>query len=229
MLPITDITKFTFQDFPDKTACIIWFAGCNFRCPYCHNPYFITQENKILEEEKVLEFLKSRVGLLDGVVLSGGECTLSNKLYDFVKKIKAMGFLIKIDTNGTNFELVSKLVNEKLIDFVALDYKAPKSKFQNIAKIDKFDTFSKTLDFLINSNIDMEIRTTVHTKLLNENNINEIINDLENRKYKKNYYIQNFRNDNHDILDKELGEQDKLLDKNLIIKKGFEIYFRNFF
>ena len=182
-----------------------------------------------MEEEKVLEFLKSRVGLLDGVVLSGGECTLSDKLYDFIKKIKAMGFLIKIDTNGTNFELVSKLVNEKLIDFVALDYKAPKSKFQNIAKIDKFDIFSKTLDFLINSNIDMEIRTTVHTKLLNENDINEIINDLENRNYKKNYYIQNFRNDNHDILDKELGEQNKIIDKNLISKKSFEIYFRNFF
>lgn len=149
MLPITDITKFTFQDFPNKTACIIWFAGCNFRCPYCHNPDFITKKCKCISEAEVLSFLKERVGLLDGVVLSGGECTLSNELYDFARKIKDMGFLIKIDTNGTNFELIKKLTEDKIIDFVALDYKAPKNKFLSIAKIDQFDIFSKSLDFLI--------------------------------------------------------------------------------
>lgn len=228
MLPVTDITKFTFQDFPNKTACIIWFAGCNFRCPYCHNPDFITKKCKCLDEKEIFDFLQSRIGLLDGVVLSGGECTLSNELYDFVKKIKNMGFLVKIDTNGTNFELVRRLIEEKLVDFVALDYKAPKNKFISISKLDKFDTFSETLNFVIASGIDMEIRTTIHTKLLNEDDLNEIINDLNSRNYKGNYYIQNFRNDGGSTLD-NIGEQEKILDKNLILKKDFGVFFRNFF
>ncbi|HSQ98069.1 MAG TPA: anaerobic ribonucleoside-triphosphate reductase activating protein [Rickettsiales bacterium] len=228
MLPITDITKFTFQDFPDKTACIIWLAGCNFRCPYCHNPDFIMKKCKCLDEKEVFDFLESRVELLDGVVLSGGECTLSNELYDFIKKIKSMGFLVKIDTNGTNFELVKRLIEDKLIDFIALDYKAPKNKFLSIAKIDKFDIFSETLNFAISSNIDMEIRTTVHTKLLNEDDLNEIINDLNSRNYKSNFYIQNFRNDSGSTLD-NIGDQERVLDKNLILKKDFGVFFRNFF
>ncbi|MDD2839972.1 MAG: anaerobic ribonucleoside-triphosphate reductase activating protein [Rickettsiales bacterium] len=228
MLPIVDITKFTFQDFPDKTACIIWFAGCNFKCPYCHNPDFIIGQHKNVDEKEVFDFLKERKGLLDGVVLSGGECTLMNELYDFAKKIKDMGFLIKIDTNGTNFELVKKLVKDKVIDFVALDYKAPKNKFLSITKNDIFEVFSQTLDFLISSNIDMEVRTTVHTKLLNENDVNMIIVDLRSRNYKKNYYIQNFRNDNGKTLE-DIGNQERPFDEGSIIKKDFGIFFRNFF
>ena len=150
-LPIVDITKFTFQDFPEHTACIVWFAGCNFRCPYCHNPEFITGNLQKIDEQKILDFLKSRIGLLDGVVLSGGECCLFDDVYDFVKKIKEMGFLVKIDTNGTNTKLIKKLVNDKMIDFVALDYKAPKEKFKSIAGIDGFDKFDETLKFLIQS------------------------------------------------------------------------------
>ena len=113
---------------------------------------------KKMDEKEVFEFLESRIGLLDGVVLSGGECTLSNDLYDFVKKIKNMGFLVKIDTNGTNFELIKKLVDEKLVDFIALDYKAPKNKFKSISGTDLFDNFEKTLNYLIEKNINMEVR-----------------------------------------------------------------------
>jgi pyruvate formate lyase activating enzyme len=228
MLPIVDITKFTFQDFPDKMACIIWFAGCNFRCPYCHNPDFIIKKYQYISENNVFDFLKERKGFIDGVVLSGGECTLSNELYNFAKKIKEMGFLVKVDTNGTNFELIKKMIDDKIIDFIALDYKAPKNKFLSITKIDKFDEFSKTLDFLISSCIDMEIRTTVHTKLLNEEDINRIIDDLASKNYQKTYYIQNFRNDNKYTLG-NIGEQDRILKKDLIKGKNFKISFRNFF
>lgn len=227
MLPIVDITKFTFQDFPKYTSCIIWFGGCNFRCAYCHNPEFITGNIDIISENKVFEFLESRIGLLDGVVLSGGECTLSDNVYDFIKKIKKMGFLVKIDTNGTNFSLVKRLIDEKMVDFVALDYKAPKYKFSLIAKSDKFEDFSKTLDYLIVSSIDMEVRTTVHTKLLDEDDINKIISDLEQRKYKKEYHIQNFRNDNKITLG-NLDSQDRILDKNKIKSNNFNTLFRNF-
>lgn len=227
-LPIVDITKFTFQDFPEHTACIVWFAGCNFRCPYCHNPEFITGNLQKLDEQKILDFLKSRIGLLDGVVLSGGECCLFDDVYDFIKKIKEMGFLVKIDTNGTNTKLIKKLVNDKMIDFVALDYKAPKEKFKSIAGIDGFDKFDETLKFLIQSNIDMEIRTTVHTKLLNEDDVNNIILDLENKGYNKTYHIQNFRNDNKSTLS-NIGDQDRILNKELIKSSKIKVFFRNFF
>lgn len=227
-LPIADITKFTFQDFPEHTACIVWFAGCNFRCPYCHNPEFITGNLQKIDEQKILDFLKSRIGLLDGVVLSGGECCLFDDVYDFVKKIKEMGFLVKIDTNGTNTKLIKKLVNDKMIDFVALDYKAPKEKFKSIAGIDGFDKFDETLKFLIQSNIDMEIRTTVHTKLLNEDDVNNIILDLENKGYNKTYHIQNFRNDNKSTLS-NIGDQDRILNKELIKSSKIKVFFRNFF
>ena len=227
-LPIVDITKFTFQDFPEHTACIVWFAGCNFRCPYCHNPEFITGNLQKIDEQKILDFLKSRIGLLDGVVLSGGECCLFDDVYDFVKKTKEMGFLVKIDTNGTNTKLIKKLVNDKMIDFVALDYKAPKEKFKSIAGIDGFDKFDETLKFLIQSNIDMEIRTTVHTKLLNEDDVNNIILDLENKGYNKTYHIQNFRNDNKSTLS-NIGDQDRILNKELIKSSKIKVFFRNFF
>ena len=227
-LPIVDITKFTFQDFPEHTACIVWFAGCNFRCPYCHNPEFITGNLQKIDEQKILDFLKSRIGLLDGVVLSGGECCLFDDIYDFIKKIKEMGFLVKIDTNGTNTKLIKKLVNDKMIDFVALDYKAPKEKFKSIAGIDGFDKFDETLKFLIQSNIDMEIRTTVHTKLLNEDDVNNIILDLENKGYNKTYHIQNFRNDNKSTLS-NIGDQDRILNKELIKSSKIKVFFRNFF
>jgi len=227
MLPITDITKFTFQDFPEHTACIVWFGGCNFRCQYCHNPEFITGNFKTISENDVFKFLNSRIGLLEGVVLSGGECTLSNNLYDFVKKIKDLGFLVKIDTNGTNFELIEKLINDRLVDFIALDYKAPKNKFSLITNSSEYDKFEMTLKFLILSNINMEIRTTVHTDLIDEDDINKIINDLENKNYKNKYFIQNFRNDNNSILG-NLSEQKKILDKNKIISKNIKINFRNF-
>lgn len=227
-LPIVDITNFTFQDFPERTACIIWFAGCNFRCPYCHNPEFITGNLQKIDEQKIFDFLKSRIGLLDGVVLSGGECCLFDDVYDFIKKIKEMGFLVKIDTNGTNTKLIKKLVNDKMIDFVALDYKAPKEKFKNITAIDGFDKFDETLKFLIQSNIDMEIRTTVHTKLLNEDDINNIILDLENKGYDKTYHIQNFRNDNKSTLG-NIGDQERILNKDLIKSSKIKVFFRNFF
>lgn len=228
MLPIVDITKFTFQDFPGYTSCIIWFAGCNFRCPYCHNPEFINNKQTIIPENNVFDFLKTRIGLLDGVVLSGGECCLNNELYNFIQKIKKMGFLIKIDTNGTNFELIKKLIENNLVDFIALDYKAPKEKFELITKNNNFDNFEKTLNFLIEKNISMEVRTTIHTQLLDENDINKIIIDLKNRNYNKTYHIQNFRNDNKNTLE-NLPEQDRILDKTKINNNGIQVFFRNFF
>lgn len=240
-MKIADITNFTLQDYPNHTACIIWLESCNMRCKYCHNVEFVdisrnvSVDTKYLEEDEVLKFLKKRVGLFDGVVFSGGECTLASNLESFIKQVKDLGFKVKIDTNGLIFDKVKHFVENKLVDFVALDFKAPKHKFNFITQIDNefYDNFEKTLQYLIKKNnenvIDLEIRTTIHTDLLEEHDINLIVDILDNLEYKQTFFIQNFRHDEKDILT-DLRDQVKLLDKNKIkVPKNFKIDYRNFF
>lgn len=235
MLKIGDITKFTLQDYPNHTACIIWFTGCNMKCKFCHNVEFLEQNSNFLTQEYVFSFLKKRVGLFDGVVLSGGECSICDGFVDFVKKIKLLGFKVKIDTNGLNFNIIQELVNNKLVDFIALDFKAPLEKFTDVTQINErqYFNFEKSLQFLIENNnknnVDLEIRTTIHTNLLQEIDINKIIDILDNLKYSQIYYVQNFRDDGKGTLC-NLEEQKFLIDKNLIKKpKNFAVEFRNFF
>lgn len=189
---VYDITKFTHVDYPEHLACIVWLSGCNMRCDYCYNKDIVFAKNGSYSPLDVLEFLKTRVNLLEAVVLSGGEATMHD-LVEFATAIKELGFKIKLDTNGTNFAQVKKLVELKLLDFIALDYKAPKEKFTHITHSNKYDEFSNTLDFLIESNIDFEARTTLHSDLLKTDDINTIIKDLTSRGYKNNYYIQKFQ------------------------------------
>ncbi len=188
---VYDITKFTHLDYPDKLACIVWFYGCNMRCAYCYNDDIVYANKGNFSLDDVLEFLKSRQGLLDGVVLSGGEATNYN-LTSFVKKVKELGFAIKLDTNGTNFNNLLKLCSSGFIDYVALDYKAPEYKFKALTLSNRFGEFSKSLNYLLESSIAFEVRTTVHADLLDEQDINEIIVDLAKRGYKRDYFIQEF-------------------------------------
>jgi len=189
--PLYDITKFTTLDFPENLACILWFCKCNMRCPYCYNAPIVFGEGTVSIKE-ALGFLKTRQNRLTGIVLSGGECTSYPHLKELCEKIKNLGFKIKIDTNGTNPKLLKDLARSKLVDYIALDYKAPKEKFERITKNKNFDTFSQTLDYLIKTGFPFEARTTVHSNLLNENDINEIISDLSQRNYKHTYYLQNY-------------------------------------
>lgn len=168
------------------------------RCDYCYNKDIVFAKDGKYSYNDILEFLKTRVNLLEAVVLSGGEAT-SHDLVPFCKEIKKLGFKIKLDTNGTNYELIKELLDLELLDFIALDYKAPKSKYKAITHSAKFDDFSKVFDLLIAKNFDFEARTTLHTDLLNENDINEIIEDLKNRGYTKTYYIQKFRDTDTNI------------------------------
>ena len=195
---IYDITKFTHLDYPDHLAAIFWFSSCNMRCDYCYNPEIVFAKSSSYSLMDALEFLKTRVGLLDGVVLSGGEATLHN-LVEFAKEIKKLGFFIKLDTNGTNYESVKELLDLKLLDFIALDYKAPQYKFTKITHSDRYEEFSKTLSLLIESRIEFEVRTTLHFDLLNEKDINLIIEDLKQRKYQGIYYLQEFLDTNSNI------------------------------
>lgn len=188
---IYDLTSFTHLDYPNHLSCIVWFSGCNMRCDYCYNKDIVFAKDGKYSYNDILDFLKTRVNLLEAVVLSGGEAS-SYELVPFCLKIKELGFKIKLDTNGTNFLHVKELLDLNLLDYVALDYKAPKEKFTQITHSNKFDEFSKTLDLLINSNVEFEARTTVHGDLLNSDDVNEIILDLKSRGYKNSYFIQEF-------------------------------------
>lgn len=191
-LPITSITPFTFQDYPDHTACILWFSGCNMACRYCHNPELATGGLPKLTFAAVQEFLLSRQGLLDGVVLSGGECTCSVQLPAFTAYLQALGYQVKIDTNGTNPAMVQALLADNLIDYVALDYKAPAELFEAITGLDGHPLLQRSLRLLIDSGIAFEIRTTVHTDLLQEDHINRILQHLRELGFTGTYYLQNF-------------------------------------
>jgi len=196
--PLYDITPFTALDYPDHLATIFWFAKCNIRCVYCYNKDIVFGEGKISEEEAIT-FLQSRIGLLEAVVLSGGEATLYNDLVEFCKKIKDLKFKIKLDTNGLKPETVQLLVESGLVDYIALDYKAPKEKYLEITKDKHFDSFSQTLNFLIQKQFPFEVRTTVHSDLLRVEEINRIIKDLLKRGYRGTYYLQPFVFTEHTI------------------------------
>ncbi len=222
--PIYDITKFTALDYPEHLAAIIWFAGCNMKCSYCYNPDIVFGKGKISEEE-VLDFLKSRIGLLEGVVLSGGECTLYKGLPDFCGKIKKLGFKIKIDTNGLETETIISLIENSLIDYIALDYKAPKEKFYEITKNRHFEKFADTLGYLIKKKVDFEARTTIHTNLLDTEDINKIIENLNDQGYDGTYYLQNFLYNENTV--GNIGDQNNRVDLSKI-NDSIKIEYRNF-
>lgn len=187
---IYSITPFTLLDYPDKTACILWFAGCNMRCLYCYNPDIVLGKGKISNAE-ALKFITSRKGLLDGVILSGGECTLHKNIISFITEIKKMGMLVKIDTNGSSPKVLELLLQNKLIDYVALDFKGTKDSFKKITQSDLFQKFDETLILLLHSNVKFEVRTTVHSDLISEQDLMWMQNYLEKKGYAGKYYLQN--------------------------------------
>lgn len=226
LLPIHDLTPFTMLDFPGKVAAIIWFAGCNMRCPYCHNPDIVKGKSGKLSQQSVLSFLKDRFGLLDALVLSGGEATLYKGLAPFVREVRAMGYAIKLDTNGTRPQVIKQLLNENLVDYIALDYKAPSQKFKAITGIKNISSFEETLDLLCNQEkIEIEIRTTVHTNLLNEEDIDTIAKDLQQRGYRGKYYVQNYRTPRQKTLGNMPPQQRELLRQSQAYP---DIAYRNF-
>jgi len=163
------------------------------RCLYCYNPEIVRGKGT-LSFEKILSFLHSRKNLLDAVVFSGGECVLHKNIIPLIAEVKKMGFLVKIDTNGSSPDTMQQLLNQNLINYIALDYKAPKSKFQSITQSDLYDSFEKTLDLILKTTIPFEVRTTYHSDLLTEEDLLKMVVFLESKNYAGNYYIQYFKN-----------------------------------
>lgn len=191
--PIYSITPFSLLDFPGKTACILWFTGCNMRCPYCYNPEIVLgRGHKTMVQ--ALDFLTARKGLLEAVVFSGGECTLHRGIVDLADEAKQMGYAIKIDTNGTRPQVLRALLDRHLIDYLALDFKALPEKYDLLTGSSLFKQFEESLLMLMEAKQDFEVRTTVHNDLLSMEDVQQMATYLEQKKYQGVYYLQNFLN-----------------------------------
>jgi pyruvate formate lyase activating enzyme len=207
--PVYDITPFTLLDFPDKTACILWFAGCNMRCAYCYNPDIVRGKGNLLLSD-VLRFIHSRKNLLDGVVLSGGECTLHREIFWLSHKIKSWNMSVKIDTNGSRPEVLKALIDDKLVDYIALDFKALPGSFEAITRSQLFATFEETLKLLLGKGIPFEVRTTVHSGLMSKAHISAMVQFLESKGYHGHYYLQHFVGDSDTLEKLPTSSKDKL-------------------
>jgi len=183
--------KFTLIDYPGKVACMVYTIGCNFRCPYCHNPELVDETVEITySEEQILDFLDSRTEMLDGVVITGGEPTMQADLLDFIQKVKDRGFLVKLDSNGTHPAMLKEAIDRKLVDYIAMDIKAPLQSYSNtVARPVDTEAIEKSIELLITSPVEYEFRTTVIKALLSPEEIEEIGKEIWGA---KKYYLQKF-------------------------------------
>ncbi len=192
--------KLSLLDYPGKLSAIIFTLGCNFRCPFCYVPHLVLPEmmKKIKEipVEYVLAYLKKRRRFLDAVVVSGGEATIHSDLPDFLKQIKSMGYLVALETNGSNSKMLRQLISDGLVDYVEMDLKAP-LKFNKYNRAvggvlteETFKNIRESMEMLLASSIDYEFRTTLVKELHTKEDILEICRSIEGA---RRYYLQNFR------------------------------------
>lgn len=185
--------KLTLLDFPEKTACTLFTAGCNFRCPFCHNAALVTHIDNTnhFSEEYVLDYLKKRKGVLDGVCITGGEPLMHIDLPDFIKKVKELGYSVKLDTNGSYPDELSKLIDSGLIDYVAMDIKNAPEKYIETADCseDCLETVKQSVEILKQGKIDFEFRTTVVKEYHTAEDIKKIAEWIHPA---KKYFLQNF-------------------------------------
>lgn len=185
------LEKCTLIDYPGKVTCMVYTIGCNWRCPYCHNPELVdeTVETRITEKE-VLDFLSARKGMLDGLVITGGEPTMHDDLPGFMRKVKNLGFLVKLDSNGTRPAMLKEAIRKKLVDYIAMDIKSPMSKYsQTVARPVDIKAIRKSIDILKSSGIGYEFRTTVIKVLIAPEDFHEIGREIRGA---DRYFLQRF-------------------------------------
>lgn len=204
-MKIKGIIKSSLIDYPQKASTVIFLGGCNFKCGYCHNPELITdkiikanEEKKVdeIETEDFVDFLKERKRFLDGVCISGGEPTIHDTLPHLIERIKALGYAVKLDTNGSNPRMLKGLIDSKSIDYIAMDIKGPSDKYKSIARCNiDFDTIKESARTLTNAynsgEILCEFRTTVCKEQLSEEDLDRMINEHPNA---PPWFLQRFVN-----------------------------------
>jgi pyruvate formate lyase activating enzyme len=191
-MKIGGVQKFSLIDYPGRICAIVFTQGCNFHCPYCHNPELVdpAQYGPLLSEEEVISFLAKRRGKLDAVTLSGGEPTLQPDLERFLGEIKGMGYLAKIDTNGSMPDVLERLIRDCLVDYLAMDLKGPLEKYGQITGTDvQIDNIRKSIDLITGSGVDHEFRTTVVRSQLDSEDLSAMSRLLTKAKL---YVLQNF-------------------------------------
>ncbi|MFA5248773.1 MAG: anaerobic ribonucleoside-triphosphate reductase activating protein [Patescibacteria group bacterium] len=207
---IGGLEKFSMIDYPECLSAVVFTNGCTFCCPFCYNPLLVKyngEKDQTLSETGLFQFLESRRGKLDGVVISGGEPTMQVDLPEFIKKIKALGFLVKLDTNGSNPEMLKIILAANLIDYLAMDIKADEENYgRATGGLVNLDKVKDSVKIIMESNLPYEFRTTCVPGFLNEEimeNMGQMIAGAEK------WYLQNFKSTAN------------LIDKNLIGQPGF--------
>ena len=213
---IGGLEKLTLIDYPGKVAAIVFTSGCNFRCQFCYNPMLVwpsketesdqsqntaghprnkEQDNSLslYSEDDLFLFLKNRAGKLDGIVITGGEPTLHRDLPEFIKKIKDLGYAVKLDTNGTNPEMIQKLLDAKLVDYLAMDIKAPENKYELVTGIPvNFQKIKESVKIIRESGLPYEFRTTILPVLLTGEDVENMGQLLQGA---DKWYLQKFKAD----------------------------------
>ena len=184
--------RFSLIDYPGKICTILFTQGCNFRCPYCHNPELIgfKSHTTSIKQEEVFSFLEKRRGKLDAVSITGGEPTLQPDLIGFLGKIKGMGYLIKLDSNGSHPEALEKIIEKGVVDYLAMDVKGPLKKYKRIVNFNaNIDKIKESISLIMNSGLDYEFRTTIVKSQLSPEDIVEVGKTIKNAKL---YILQKF-------------------------------------
>jgi len=214
---IGGLEKLTLLDYPDHLAAIIFTQGCNFRCHFCYNPMLVLprkggdEKNKkekglsILSTEDLFLFLKERFGRLDGVVITGGEPTLHPDLPFFIKRIKKLGYDVKLDTNGTNPKMLAGLIQDKLIDYIAMDLKASFEKYEKVIGVKiNYNNLKKSVKIIVESGLPHEFRTTVVPGLLSKGDFAKMGKIIP---HADKWYLQKFKSDTALVNSEYIGKK----------------------
>lgn len=197
---IQGLQKLTLLDYPEKVACTIFTAGCNFRCPFCHNASLVSHIDmgRNIPTEQVLSFLKKRLGVLDGICISGGEPLLQPDLEAFISRVKEMGYFVKLDTNGSSAGLLRRLVEKQLLDYVAMDIKNAPEKYSATIGMKEYnmENVFRSVDFLLSGAVPYEFRTTVVREFHKREDFASIGRWIKGA---ERYYLQNFQ-DSGDLI-----------------------------
>lgn len=209
-MKICGLNKTTLLDYPGCVSATIFVGSCNFRCPFCHNGDLVLCSNELPKytEEELFSFLKKRKNVLEGVCVTGGEPTLYNELPEFIKKIKALGYKVKLDTNGSNPKMLKELMKEKLVDYVAMDVKAPIHNYNKVCGVTvDVEKIKESVEFLKEKSVPHEFRTTLVKELHSKEDVLEIGKWISGA---ENYYLQSYqetdKNLSHGFLPMENNE-----------------------
>ncbi len=219
---IGGIQKTSLLDFPDKISAIVFTQGCNFNCGYCHNPDLLNLKKDIYSTDVFFEFLEKRKGKLDGVVITGGEATLQHDLIPFINEVKSRGFLVKLDTNGYKPDVLEQTL--KLVDYVAMDIKAPLEKYSEITNTPiETKKIEESIKLLQNSNVPYEFRTTVIKSQLSYDDFKKIGELIKGTQH---YFLQKFEAKtaiNDETLKSEVSYSNEEFNEIIDILKEYDV------